>query len=467
MIQRNQLLGITWLAASLLLTGCAEAPRDVSPWSRLLPSEAGQSINAMALGPQGEPAVAGSLRGDIDATATPPTGVDQGVFLGMLSDTGTDLWSTMSRGQTTGTRGVAVAPNGDVLLLGWYADMLRLGGQVLSLPLDPSQARTFLARFDPHGNLLWSQSLDGGPAKSAVIGTSLATNADGDAIVGGYVETAIDPNDPSFTQEVSGLVVRFDADGTRLWSQTLEGSFRRVVAVAADASGAVFAAGSELEPDAYDDPDQPNTGAGVFITKLSPGGEPLFTTRMTGLTNDKSPYITSLASSSSGEVVFCGGFPDDIVFGTTTFSVLRGPVAFVAKLSATGEALWLDSIEASFGRAEALAVAVGPDDRIYTTGHYLGDELTIAGLDFGPTSGTAMFLAQLDADGHATDGRIFDHAGQFSAGRALALDPAGALLLAGHFIGQIDLDDQTLRSAPEGSSFVARLALPFASHRRE
>ena len=467
MLQRNSMSGITGLAASLLLAGCAEAPRDISPWSRLLPSEAGQSITAMALDSRGEPVLAGSLQVDVDATATPPSGVDQGVFLGMLSDTGTDLWSTMSKGQATGTRGVAVAPNGDVLLLGWHTGTLRLGGQLLSLPLDPSQPSTFLARFDARGNLLWSQSLDSGPVKGAVIGTSLATTAEGDAVVGGYVEAVFDPNDPSLTQGDSGFVIRFDADGNRLWSQPLECSFCRVVAVAADASGAVFAAGNELETVINDDPDQLLTGPSAFVTKLSPEGLPLFTTRMTGLNYDGAPYITSLASSSSGEVVFCGGFPDDIIFGAKTFSVLRGPVAFIAKLSATGEALWLDPIEAFFGRADALAVAVGRDDHIYTTGHYLGDELTLGGLDFGPTNGLAMFLAELDAGGKAIDGRIFDRAGRFSAGRALAVDPAGALVLAGHFIGQIELDDQSLRSAPNGSSFVARLALPFASHRRE
>ncbi len=142
-------------------------------------------------------------------------------------------------------------------------------------------------------------------------------------------------------------------------------------------------------------------------------------------------------------------------------------MAFVAKLSAAGEPRWLEPIESSFGSADALAVAVGPDDHIYTTGQYEGDELTFPDLAFGPTSGIAMFLAELDAGGKAIDGRIFDRSGRFSAGRALAVDPAGALVLAGHFLGEITLDDQALRSAPDGSSFVARLALPFASHRRE
>ncbi len=158
---------------------------DISPWSRLLPSEAGQSLSAMALDSRGEPAVAGSLQVDIDATATPPSGVDQGVFLSMLSDTGTGLWSAMAQGQATRSRGVAVAPNGDVLLLGWYADALRLGGAVLNTPADPSQTRSFLARFDASGKLLWSRTLDGEPTMSVVTGTSLATTADGDAVIGG------------------------------------------------------------------------------------------------------------------------------------------------------------------------------------------------------------------------------------------------------------------------------------------
>lgn len=285
-----------------------------------------------------------------------------------------------------------------------------------------------------------------------IAGLSLATNVGGDAIVGGYRDT--------------GVVVSFDAGGNRQWTHTFAGSSREITGVrvvSVDASGAILVAGSDQG--ATDSASQVPIQGG-FIAKLSPGGHPLFITHINGKIPWSSVEITAMATRPSGEVVFSGEFMNQINFGPVSFQA-NDRAKFVAGISATGEPAWLDPVEAPYGNVDVNALAVAPNGRVYATGQYQGDELSIGGLTFGPTSGTAMFLVELDGRGKATDGRIFDHAGQFSAGRALAVDPMGALLLAGQFVGQIDLDDQTLTSATLGSSFVARLALPFASHRRE
>jgi hypothetical protein len=468
MLQQNRLLQPMALAAFLLLSACTEGSRDVSPWSRLLPSESGQSVVAMALDPQGEPAVTGALIDGIDPSLALPDGIGQGVFLTMLSDTGDGLWGGMTAGQITQGRGVAIAPNGDVLLLGTFTGTLNLGGPDLSGRDNSSfPETTFLARYDPRGKLLWSKQVDDALWPAAQ-GFSLATNANGDAVIGGFFVETILIDGVYYAEAQTGLVASFDADGKHLWSQHLRGESSRVTAVAVDATGAVYAAGSDFGSVDYTHQDQTVSLPAGFITKLSPGGQPLFTTRVNGTSHNGAPYIRALALSPAGEVAFSGSFGDDIIFGATRFSVLSNAQAFVARISAiTGEPLWLAPIETSFGQAEVLAVAVDANDRVYATGQYRGDELTIAGLTLGPTSGVAMFLVELDAEGKATDGRIFDHAGQLRVGRARAGETAGARVLAGHFVGQIDLDDQTLTSATLGSSFVARLALPFASHRRE
>lgn len=468
MLQQNRLLRHTGLAA-LLLTACTDSSRDVSPWSRVLPSGAGESVVAIALDAQGEPAVAGALIEGADPSLALPDVPGQGVFVAMLSDTGDGLWGGMTAGQATQGRGVAVAPNGDVILLGTFTGTLNLGGADLIGRDNASfPTTTFLARFDPRGELLWSKSIDVdlGPAAQ---GLSLATNAGGDTVVGGFFQESIQLGGDFIAEVQTGVVASFDADGKALWTWVSRGESSLITAVAVDATGAVYAAGSNFGVYDYTQPDVAATLPSGFITKLSFTGQPIFTTRLDATIAQSAPYIRSLTLGASGEVAFSGGFANDIVFGAETFSVLGEPEAFVAEISGdTGEARWLTPIKTAFGHAEAMAVAVGPSGRVYATGHYQGDELTMAGLTLGPTSGVSMFLLELDAAGKATDGRIFDHAGQLSVGRSLAIDPAGALLLAGHFVGQIDLDDQSLRStSPRGSSFVARLALPFTSHRRE
>ena len=472
MLQRTRLLGITGLLPFLLLTACAEPTRDVTPWSRLLPSEARQSINAMTLDAQGEPAVTGTLLGAFDSAAEPGLAQSDGVFVTMLSDTGKDLWAGTRGGQRAQGSSVAVTPNGDVLLLGTFIGSFSLVDEPPTADADPT-VKTFLARFDPRGKLLWSKQVGTGKAEEMAIGLSLATNASGDAVVGGYSQGPIVFKDDIIVQGQEGFISSYDADGNRQWSQTFEGQVGQITAVVVDASGAVFAAGNDLGVLDYASDRPIATVPGAFITKLTSHGQSLFTTRLYSQLYQSPPNIHSMALSPSGEVVFSGDFANELTVGAMSFRALSGIDAFVAKISgATGQPGWLQQIQTTFGHADVLAVTVGADESIYATGQYEGDELiflssTSPAFTFGPTGGTAMFLAQLDADGQAVDGRIFDHAGQFSAGRALAFDPAGALVLAGHFIGQIELDDQALRSASGGSSFVARLALPFASHRRE
>jgi hypothetical protein len=474
MLQRNCLLRFTALTASLLLlSACAESTRDVSPWSHLLPSDGGSSVVAMALDPQGEPAVTGALVSEVETLLGPPDGTGAGVFVAMMSDAGDVLWGGAGAALGTQGRGVAVAPNGDVLLLGTFSDRLNLGGQELAPPdgsAFPSTA-TFLARFDPRGKLLWSKPIANksgveGADESAAQGTSLAISANGDAIVGGYFLQNVTAGGDYILQTQAGFVARFDADGNTLWGRTMRGASTAVTAVTVDESGAVIVAGSDsgLYVDVYQSPHvgDPN----LFVTKLTSGGELLFTTLVHG-TGATPSYIRALATGPSGEIVISGVFIDNLIFGSQAFTTSAGPEGFLAQLSPAGVPGWVHPIKAPFGHAEALALAVGPNGRVYAAGSYQGDELSIAGLSLGPTSAISMFLVELDAAGKPTDGRLFDHAGQYSAGRALAFDPAGALVLAGHFVGQIDLDDQTLTSAPRGSSFVTRLALPFASHRRE
>src|SRR5512132_2578394 len=350
MLEQNRLLRLTGLAAFCLLTACTERSRDVSPWSHLLPSEAGQSVVAMALDAQGEPAVTGALIEGIDPSLALPDGIGQGVFLTMLNDIGDGLWGGVSGGQITQGRGVGVAPNGDVILLGTFAGTLNLGGADMTGRDNAFfPTATFLARFDPRGKLLWSKSIEDelGPAAQ---GLSLATTPGGDTIVGGFFQETIQYDGDFIVEVQTGIVAGFDADGKHLWTWKSRGTNALVTAVAVDATGAVYAAGSDLGLVDYTNPNGEATLPGGFITKLSFTGQPIFTTRLDATTYQGAPYIRALASSPTGDIVFSGGFADDITFGPRTFSVLGNPEAFVAEISgSTGEPRWLTPIRTAFG----------------------------------------------------------------------------------------------------------------------
>ena len=138
------------LTGTLALAACDRAPRDLSPWSRIVSGTDGESLVALAIDPEGEPAFAGALT---DPNSFDPglTGSGaNGLFVGMLSDTGGDLWGGSNHAPGASGRAVALAPNGDLLLLGTFTTTLELDGHTLSAD---GQA-TFLARFDPRGKLI-------------------------------------------------------------------------------------------------------------------------------------------------------------------------------------------------------------------------------------------------------------------------------------------------------------------------
>ncbi len=450
------------LASSLALGACDRAPRDLSPWSRTLPGTDGESLVALALDPQGETAITGLQinPGDFAPTAIPPVG-GNGLFLAMLSDTGGSLWGATNHAPALSGHGVALAANGDVILLGSFTGQVDLAGHTLS----SDDGAMFLARFDPRGKLLWSKTF-GGTSTGSAIGLSLAASASGEAVIGGYIHGAADLGGGVIRGDTStSFVASFDENGNHRWSRALRGGYHQVNAVAIDATGAVLAAGSGYGGLAFDTPDggQDFTPS-AFIARLSPAGEPGFITALSAIASSGVPTITSLALDPAGDIVCGGSFYGTVTFGAETF-YSDGGDPFVARLSSAGAPLWLDHFGGSNG--SAVAVAVAADARIYATGYYQGDHLDVGGLRLGTTTQAAVFLAEIGPGGAVSDARIFGNREQLSVGRALVIDPQGALVIGGWFKGTVDFDDQRLTSDPAGSSFVARLSLPFASHQRE
>src|SRR6185312_7588881 len=89
------------------------------------------SLIALALDPQGEPAIAGVQTNPCDFDPAAPTGTGNGLFVAMLSDTGGDLWGGTNHAQGLYGHGVALVPNGDVLLLGSFDSHFELDGHNL------------------------------------------------------------------------------------------------------------------------------------------------------------------------------------------------------------------------------------------------------------------------------------------------------------------------------------------------
>ena len=279
----------------------------------------------------------------------------------------------------------------------------------------------FASKIAPDGRLLWTRTI-------GVSGTTLeavTTDPAGNIVMTGYTGAADFPvSGPSAAYgggNTDGFVVKLYPDGEVLWSIYLGGSgHERAYAVAGDADGSVFVAGSAYRSNmnapimigqwaAYDD---------AFLAKISPDGVLQRITVFAGLKGD---YATGVALDGQGNCFITGyqggyGFP-----GTAPDCSTR--TAFAAKTDSSGHIEWCTLIDATV----LSSIAVGSDGRVAVTGYIHRDNPAPYG---APHLNRDVFVAELDADGrllwtNCQGGREVD------AGMDVAIGPDSNVVVVG------------------------------------
>lgn len=442
------------LATAALLLGCS---REVSPWIQQFGREPGaQELTDMAVGPDGEVALFGVYRREVDFGGAPLSSPDVPSasgniyrnFIALQDDTGGPLWSRQvecdgslcSDGHT-----VAIAPNGDVVIAGDLDSKAMLDSGT------PSH-RMFLSRLDHDGELLWSKEAD--PGAPLISSAGLALTLAGDPMIGGAFW---DKN----TSGNLGIVAKFDAHGNLVYSMKFGGSKNQVEAIAVDPTGAALFVASSSETIDLDGGSL-SSDAGVFVGKLGADGDPLWLTKLGlhGMVN-----VHQIAVDSAGDVVLVGDFYG-VTFGGESINAMSAHDPFVAKLSAQGQPLWFKSFGSSgLPGAAVLSVAVDRAKHVLFTGGY--DDRHNDSIDFGggklpPTEGREeAFLAELDAKGaHVKSEKLstslMSDDARSNRGTALAIDPAGGVVVGGSFSGKVDFGDETLTSKSNADIFLVR-----------
>ena len=172
-----------------------------------------------------EPVAAADVHGNI-LVAGARLGVDLGrEFLLVKYDAdGQELWVETRQGSSsTGWKALAVDAEGSVYVTGTS------GGDYLTV------------KYDANGNEVWTASYYGGPLWDAALDVSL--DAYGHVYVTGNSERAV-PGSPTVQDY---LTVKYDIDGSELWSARYEGYHGhggKPVSVRADALGNVYVTGT-------------------------------------------------------------------------------------------------------------------------------------------------------------------------------------------------------------------------------
>jgi len=249
----------------------ADYPRDIwvskhdpegeELWTRTYDSGTSDRVAGVAVDEDGNVVAVGGIAWSAEESA------NQDAWTRKYDADGAELWTQIhDSGELDRGHGVALAPNGDVIVVGTSS------GPEDSPPPGPG----WIIRYDPSGNELWTVFIDAQPGDVAI-------DPDDNIILCG--------RDSDSPDEI--WTAKLDSEGTELWARTSESSANWADAVAADAAGNVALIGG--------------SASDAWITKLDPTGVELWTVAPDFVDSTAS----DVAFDSRGNVLASGNYFTD------------------------------------------------------------------------------------------------------------------------------------------------------------
>lgn len=307
-------------------------------WSKRYGNASTQAANGITVDEEGNLLVTGSFQGTIDfgGSVLSSEGSDD-IFVAKLSPSGGHIWS-YSYGGVGSQVGLRVGWDSFeyVYLAGRFAGTINsIDGPITSQGLDD----IFIAGLDPFGNMYFGKGI-GGLGYDTVLGMAVEPIAGDILVTGRFATTIdFGDGAMTSAGSDDVFLARLDYFGGPLWSkrfgdvQAQSGS-----AVVLDPGGDIFLAGDFAG--SIDFGDGPLVSAGgmdIFVAKLSASGSPLWGKRFGDAAEQR---VASISSDASGNVILTGYFQGDLDFGNGAIKSQGGKDIFIAKLSPSGDPLW-------------------------------------------------------------------------------------------------------------------------------
>jgi hypothetical protein len=413
---------------------------------------------------------------------------------------------------------VAVAPNGDVLVAGYYYGSIELGCGPLVSAGSPQIADAVVARFSRSGICQWARRF-GGTAKD--FATTLLVTPAGHAVISGAFDGTVDFGaGPLVAERETGWILELDEAGAHVWSRPYDAVF--FAAVARDRAGNLIAVGSfaavsiELGGERLLNAAAPYADA--FVVKTTPRGEVLWARAFPGPSTAGDDQAQWVAVDARGDVVVNGTFYERADFGGGMLTSAGGADAFLTKLSGAdgvhlwskrfgtaadepyegavafdaegnvvnagehrgadrgggalpgtiflakygpeGEHLWSHGYGGGSPRDCARRVAIEPDGDVVFAGRYLSASLSFDAIEVTNVGGSDVYLARADAETGAVLG-VRTFFATDAPVRAMALDPtSGNVVIGGRFEGTIDFSGSNKHVSISEDGYFASVGAP-------
>jgi len=330
-------------------------------------------VKGVAIDAQGNVYAVGSFTGTVDLGGGPVTSLGRAdAFLVKRSPDGVFLWA-----KTFGERfatdqfatAVAVDPQGNVVVTGWYYGNVSFGGTALqSVAYD-----AFLTSFTPSGAHRWSKRIGG---LSYDLAHSVAIDSAGDIVLAGQFAGAVDFGGGTVTSAGSndGFVAKYaGTTGAYRWAHRFGGPGLDIAtSVRIDPSDNPVVVGYYGAAGTFAGVPLSHAGSNdAFAVSLSSAGSVRWALRFGDVNEQRA---LAVATDPSGNVLLAGYFGGQVSFGGPVVENQGGaPDIFVAKLTTAGAHVWSRAFGTTLGFGD-LASALVTDSwgEVYVTGHIIG-----------------------------------------------------------------------------------------------
>lgn len=347
------------------------------------------------------------------------------------------------------TRAVNVDAQGNALLAGEFTGPAKFGAVEVS---GAGLLDFCVAKCDPQGKLLWVRSGGGSGTDRAY---AVAADASGNVFAGGHY----DSTDADFSgvklRQAGGydaFVAKYDVSGNLQWIRTAGGAgYDYVHALAVDTEGSVVVSGAVVGGVDFGDMHVDGVGSRLFCAKYDNNGKLLWVKTTTGAASGSGHGV---AVDKAGNI-YVGGMNRGVgAFGDKPLKSPSGQDSLVAKLSRDGDVLWvaLSHGDGSFLVHEITSDAQG---RVWASGMFKG-RATFAEQSVSSTGekDSDAFIAHYSTDGALKWARFGQGPGT-DYGLGVATDGKGQAFLCGTFAESFSLAGGTLQSRGGGDIYVA------------
>lgn len=191
----------------------------------------------------------------------------------------------------------------------------------------------------------------------------------------------------------------------------------------------------------------------IFLARFDPAGALLWSKTFGDVALQSAQAV---AVGPMGEVVITGFFQGTVNFGGGALTTAGGADIFVAKFDASGAHVWSKKFGSATDDQYGLAVAIDPLGDVVVTGSYKG-AINFGGANLTSGGGADIYLLKLaGATGNHLFSQRFGDAAIDQAGRAVATDAMGNILLTGKFEGTVNFGGAALASAGSADAFLAK-----------